>query len=204
MVTLDLDACEALLRGAPAGGSETRRRIALLLVPWWTEQLRAQSPDDANEIVTTLLGKLSGFGASELASYEAWRARHPTRTLEDWLRIVLANATRDQARRVRRAARLEAPSRKRWLNELARIEPDELGQRPPVTAAQTARELLEFARDHLTGEQLTILDGWLRGATLDELAENGNVGSADHARRKLRAALAMLRRRFSQGVDDEG
>jgi DNA-directed RNA polymerase specialized sigma24 family protein len=67
--------------------------------------------------------------------------------------------------------------------------------RPPVTAQETARELLEFACEHLEPDQTQALDLWLQGASFEDLA-SAQSSSPEAARRVLRAAIARLRRQF--------
>jgi DNA-directed RNA polymerase specialized sigma24 family protein len=83
------------------------------------------------------------------------------------------------------------------LNEFASSPAlEDLGVRPPLTAAQTARELIEFARSRLPAEQLALLEAWLEGASFDDMArEHGTT--ADEARKLVRAAVATLRRHFA-------
>jgi hypothetical protein len=115
------------------------------------------------------------------------------------MRIVTKNAVRDFAR-TRLGPRPQSPgepSRKRLLNEFASSPlVEELGVRPPLTAAQTARELLEFARARLSTPELRILSAWLEGASFDEIADDERL-SPDEARKAVRAAIATLRRHFA-------
>jgi hypothetical protein len=66
-----------------------------------------------------------------------------------------------------------------------------------MTAAQTARQLLEFAREHLPEDQLGALMMWLEGATFEEIAEELGLGEPEAARKTQRAAVAALRRHFA-------
>jgi hypothetical protein len=95
------------------------------------------------------------------------------------------------------------PSAKRLLNDLAQSLPLELGARPPMTDAQTARQLLEFARTRLPTKQLVALEGWLQGASYEALSEQLSLAGADEAKRLIRAAVAVIRRQFGADGDSE-
>lgn len=71
--------------------------------------------------------------------------------------------------------------------------------RPPMTAAQTARELIEFARAHLRADQFTGLTRWMDGADLGEIAAELALPDPDEARKLVRSAVAVLRREFAGG-----
>ncbi len=139
-----------------------------------------------------------------MKQFGTWRQRHPDKTFADWIRIVTRNVVRDGLRQrlgTARAADLDpSPSVKRLLNEFASSPALEtLGFRPPVTLAQTARQLLEFAGSHLPADQCGALAHWIRGASFEDIAAELRVGEAV-GRRLVRAAVATLRRRFV--VDD--
>jgi hypothetical protein len=89
------------------------------------------------------------------------------------------------------------PLAKRLLNELAKQLPlDDVGVRPPVTDAQTARQLLEFAQRELPPDQRTALLEWLQGASFEMIAETSALPGPEDAKRLVRAAVAVLRRQF--------
>lgn len=171
----------------------------------------AANDDDAREVVTRLMSKLERDGHRTLSLYVDWASRHPEKTFGDWLRITVANVARDYSRERRgNQARTPAspkdgavPSAKRLLNDLARSLPLELGARPPMTDAQTARQLLEFARTRLPEGQLTALEGWLQGASYELIAEDLKLSGADEAKRLIRAAVAVIRRQFGADGDSE-
>ncbi len=167
----------------------TSRRLRLL----------AQSEDDRREIAVTVIEKLSRNDLHGLRSYQSWCERHPDKTFHDWIRIVLANAARDHQRGHRAQKEAEPPlSPVRVLNEFTLTLPvDERGTRPPVTAAQTARQLLEFAQQRLPPAQYAALTAWLRGESFEEIAAGADIGQAEDARKAVRAAVASLRREFS-------
>jgi hypothetical protein len=161
----------------------------------------AQSEDDRREIAVNVIEKLSRNDLHGLHLYQSWCERHPDKTFHDWLRIVLANAARDHQRGHRAKHQdFELPmSPVRVLNEFTLTLPlDEHGTRPPVTAAQTARQLLEFAEQRLPAAQYDALTAWLRGESFEEIAAGAELGAADDARKAVRAAVASLRREFSE------
>ena len=84
------------------------------------------------------------------------------------------------------------------LNEIA-MSPaiEQLGVRPPMTAAQTARELLESARARLSTTRYRALGMWLEGASFDEIAGEIALEDAALAERQVRGALAVVRRHFA-------
>ena len=69
--------------------------------------------------------------------------------------------------------------------------------RPPVTAAQTAQQLLVFAQERLPEIQRRALAAWIEGADFDEIARDLALSSAKAAERAVRAATAVLRRHFT-------
>jgi hypothetical protein len=188
------DPCVGLVRGSPAMKG------------------LAATDDDAREVVTRLMSKLERDAHRTLSLYVDWASRHPDKTFADWLRITVANVARDysrerrgdEARRPASSAGASAqPSAKRMLNDLAQSLPLELGARPPMTDAQTARQLLEFARTRLPSRQLDALEGWLQGATYEAIAEQLTLTGPDDAKRLIRAAVAVIRRHFGADGDSE-
>jgi hypothetical protein len=220
---IDNARCEALAALAVKGDAAAARALIELLWPHWVRLAQARpslrrssSPEDAaHEVATRLAEKLGRPGSRELALYPLWKERNAGKSFEDWVRICTANVARDLARSQLGPAPAapEPPasdgppgvsplpggiSMKRLLNELARSLPlDDVGVRPPVTAAQTARQLLEFARAHLPEPQLRALSLWLEGEDFGEIAAALSLPGALAAQRTVRAALAVLRRRFA-------
>lgn len=151
------------------------------------------SDDHVHNVVQAALEKLS----RGVESYVAWRGVHPEKGVLDWVRIVTKNAIRDylRAQLGPRTATAE-PSAKRLLNEFAASEQlDQVGQRPPFTAAQTARELYEFAKERLTAPQLRALSLWLEGQSFEEIAADLRIATGAAAP-LLQAGIAVLRRHF--------
>jgi hypothetical protein len=158
----------------------------------------ARSEEHVHNVVGRLVEKLGRPDGRALQRYGEWRKTHRDRTFEDWIKIVTKNAIRDYVRRQlgRPAVSDERITPTHLLNELAGSPLIEsLGVRPPITAAQTARELLEFADANLPAEQVGALRLWLSGADDDEIARAHGISPID-ARKLLRAGVAVLRRRF--------
>lgn len=206
---LDDARCEALARLVVSGDEAAARELVALLWPHWvsiahaSKALRASPTrdDDAREVATRLVEKLGRPRSRELSQYTIWKQRYPDKTFSDWLRIVTANVVRDVARaRGGRPSGGAEPSVKRLLNELsAAVSPDDLGTRPPITAAQTARQLIEYAEAELPEVQARALGLWLAGELFDAVASKLGLASAGDAQRAVRAAIATLRRRFGDG-----
>jgi uncharacterized protein (DUF2267 family) len=195
---------EAVLRGDEDFGQ--------LMVALWEPSMRLvggskamrglrASEDDVREVVTRLMTKLQRDDFRALRLHPPWKERHPDKTFADWFKITAANVVRDFARERRGTDRQRVPgelSKKRLLNDFAKTLPgeDSHGLRPPVTDAQTARQLLEYARDRLPPEQLAALESWLQGASYDAIASSRGLDDAASAKRLVRAAVAVLRRHF--------
>lgn len=156
--------------------------------------------DDVREVATRVLTRLSRDEHRALRLYGPWQAANLDKSFADWLKILVANVVRDFAREQRGSEQLQMPgepSVKRLLNHFASTLPlDELGARPAMTDAQTARELLEFAKHHLRADQLGALERWLEGSTFDDIAASQALDHADGARKLVRSAVATLRRKF--------
>ena len=203
---------EALVARAAAGDELARRSLLERLWPVWTEMVRssrsmgsfARSDDHVDAVVGRLIEKIARPDGRALRSYLDWQASHGDQTFADWIRIVTKNAVRDHLRDqlgTGNPTPAGEPSVKRLLNEFAvsPVAAEDLGHRPPVTAAQTARELLEFAASRLPEAHLRALSQWLAGATFEEIGRAEGEPSAA-ARGKVRAGIAVLRRHF--GPDD--
>jgi DNA-directed RNA polymerase specialized sigma24 family protein len=206
---IDVPFCEELAGRAAAGDADARRRLVESLWPAWIAMVRAnrsmgplaRSEEHVHNVVGTLVEKLGRPDGRALKRYREWRQAHDDRTFEDWIKIVTKNAIRDYVRQQLGRPELpdDAVTPTHLLNELA-ASPwlDSLGVRPPITAAQTARELLEFAAAHLPANQVGALRLWLRGSDDDEIAREQGISSAE-ARKLVRAGVAVLRRKFGAG-----
>lgn len=205
--TLDEELCERLVVRAVSGDAAANHALVEHLWPVWVEMVRGSrslgegscTEDDLHDIVAKLVEKFSRADGRALKLFAPWSARNPGKTFADWMRIVTKNAVRDFVRK-KLGPRPQSPgeaSRKRLLNEFASSPLlEELGVRPPLTAAQTARELLEFASARLSAADLRILAAWLEGSSFDEIADNERL-SSDETRKVVRAAIATLRRHFA-------
>src|SRR5689334_14321764 len=111
-VTFDAAASEALAMRVVAGESALFGRLIEQLWTEWLDLLAASrsvralggDEDHARNIATRLLDKLQKDDFRALRLFAEWRGRHPEKSFHDWLRIVVANASRDYLRE-RRAGR---------------------------------------------------------------------------------------------------
>jgi RNA polymerase sigma factor (sigma-70 family) len=208
-IKVDNALCESLVQRAARGESSACRELIEYLWPIWLEMVRSSRgmqslvnlEDGVHDVVARLVEKLGQPEGRGLCLYSPWKERNSDKAFEDWLRIVTKNTIRDYLRdRIggSRNPRGE-PGVKRLLNEFASAPVlEEWGVRPPVTLAQTARELIEFAKVRLSPEQLAVLEAWLKGASFEEIATECRV-DAEQARQSLRSAVAVLRRYFLGG-----
>lgn len=159
------------------------------------------SDDGPHDVGLRIIEKLQKDDHRALRLYAEWRERHPEKSFLDWLRIVAANATRDYLRELRGyTANDGVPTPKQLLNVFSAVSSvDDVGTRPPMTWAQTARELLEFADTRLPEPQKNALADWLRGADFQEIAQSQGLAGGEDAKKSVRAAIAVLRREFVGG-----
>lgn len=194
---------EALAVRAAAGDQVATREWVEQLYPFLVTLVRsnssmrpfAGSEDHVQNAAQRAAAKVSGGVASCLR----WRGAHPDKDVLDWVRIVSKNAIRDYLRTQLGPRTADGqPSAKRLLNEFASSEGlEERGERPPFTAAETARELCEFAIEHLSAPQLAVLSRWLEGQSFEEIAGELQLPS-EAPTSLLRAAIATLRRHFRE------
>jgi len=152
--------------------------------------------DHVHEVATRMAEKIGRPAGHGLRLYPHWREQNPEKSFLDWIRIATANVIRDYVRE--RVPRRDdgTPSVKRFLNELSSSRAlEELGVRPPYTAAQTVREILSFAKEALPEEQARALGLWLEGLGFPEIGRELSL-DAPGATNLVRAAVATLRRRF--------
>jgi hypothetical protein len=210
---VDWDVCEALAARGAEGDVHARRDLVEKLLPVWIGLTRgsramaslSRSEDDVHDVVLRLVEKLNCGGERMLERYRPWREQHPEKTFEDWMGIVVANTIRDHLRErlapTRAPASPEEPSVKRLFNEFACSRAlAQLGHRPAMTAAQTARQLLEFAQARLPPDQYGALVHWIDGATFTEIEQELGMEEPEGGRRLVRAAIAVLRRHFAGGA----
>lgn len=200
--------CEALIARVTTGDAKAWQSLVAHLWPVLFKIVAAspsmgplgRSEDDVRTVLTRLFERLSRGDGRALMLYGAWRAQHTDKTFEDWIRIVTANVVRDHLREVLAdAAAFEDPSVKRLLNEFAACPAlAALAVRPPITNAQTARQLLEFAEQRLPPDQHRALVLWLEGASFSEIGTELGLAGEQLASNLVRAALAVLRRAFSE------
>jgi len=211
-VSVDWTHCEALAQRAAGGDTGARRELIEVLWPVWLRLARGNdavqalgtSEDDDHEVAVKVVAKVCGADGHELGLFPPWRERNPGKTFQDWMCIVVANVARDHVRERLAHARAPAspddPTVGRVLNEFVRSPLlDEQGVRPAMTVNQTARQLIEFARERLPPAQLGALTLWIDGATFAEIAAQVGVGGEDAARKLVHSGVAVLRRHFAGG-----
>jgi DNA-directed RNA polymerase specialized sigma24 family protein len=206
---IDLARCEELALAGARGETEACNELVEHLWPFWLDAVAsnrsmgslAHSEDHVHNAVLALVAKIGRAGGS-LRLYPPWRDQNRDKDFGDWMRIVVANVVRSYVRsQLGSRGGTDELSIKRLINEFS-VSPAlaELGERPPITALQTARQLAEFARRHLPPEQLSAISLWLEGNSFDEI--EAQLGTeAGQAGKRVRAAIATLRRHF--GVNAE-
>jgi RNA polymerase sigma factor (sigma-70 family) len=210
VVHVDDQRCESLIERSSVGDSTARNELVQYLWPIWVDWVTSNRAmrrlvnleDGVHDVVARLVEKLSQTDQRGFHSYLPWKERNADKRFQDWLRIVTKNMIRDYVReQFGPQSTTGEPSIKRLLNEFASAPILEgLGNRPPMTLTQTARELLEFASNRLKSRQLEVLDHWLKGASFEEMAVELDL-TPEAARQDLRSAIAVLRRFFSGSKD---
>ncbi len=200
---------DALVKRAAGGDVDAWRELCRR---WWPEWLRlaaasrtlrglGEGDDHAHAVAARVAEKLRPDRGAALATFPSWQAANSDKSFVDWMRIVASNVARDYRRELLGRGRKEEeglPSPMRLLNELASAMPlDKLGVRPPFTAANTAREVLELARRRLPAQQLDALAQWLDGASFAEIGTTLALPDEGAARRLVRAGIATLRRELA-------
>lgn len=212
---LDHQRCERLASRAVDGDEAAWRELiehvwpvcAAIVQSNRTLRAMGRLEDRVRDVLTALTHKLGRDKGRGLKLYFSWIQRHSDKTFGDWIRIVTKNVLRDyisaELGEVDSGAPKTEPSPKRILNEFARSGiVEDIGVRPPFTAAQLARQLLDFARARLPPDHLSALTLWLDGAGFEEIAAELGLESPEAARSLVRAALAVLRRKFNPGSTD--
>lgn len=210
MNALDVPRCHAI-----AVGAITDSEWKALLAEIWpflersvsrnrTMGSLARSDDNVKDVMTAVVERLSPSGGNALAKYKEWSIEHERADFDDWLRIVVSFVIRDFVRatlgRNTKTRDPALPSVKRLLNEFASspASEDAFGaERPQLTLAQTARQLLTFARESLSEPQHRALSMWLDDMDFGEIEGELGLDGEEAAKKLVRAALATLRRRFA-------
>ncbi len=205
--SFDIARAEGLAREAAQGDRRSFQSLVELIWPDLDRSMRssrrlaaaAATDDGPEDVALRIIEKLQSDDFRALRLYVDWRDRHPEKSFADWLRIVAANATRDYLRELRGYSAGDGlPTPKQLLNAFSGVNSaDEIGTRPPMTWAQTARQLLEFAEERLPEPQRRALSAWLQGEDFEEISRTQALGGGAEARRVVRAAIAVLRREFA-------
>jgi hypothetical protein len=159
-----------------------------------------RSDDDVRNVMASVFERLRRDDFRALRTFDAWHARNPEKGFTDWLTIVTVNVARNYVAGKLGSPDVNGTSVKQLVNTYAEafVEDDRLVQLPHMTNKETAQRILEFARAHLTSDQLCALEGWLEGKDFTELATQFGWPDARDADRLVRAALAKLRRHFGE------
>lgn len=159
-----------------------------------------QVEDDRRNIVVAVMARLRAERFARLHLYLDARRGNPRLRFLGWLRVVAKRVGVDYLRAhpeyVRRHD-VGASEPGRW------VEPGTLppasrvgGERPPVTARGTARELLRFAAGNVPDDQLQALTRWTESETFTEIAAALGLPGPAEAERLVRAAIERLRRHY--------
>jgi DNA-directed RNA polymerase specialized sigma24 family protein len=212
-ILFDNDRCEELAQRGATGDRSACQALTEYLWPRWLQmanssrrvQMLSNADDASHDVAARLVEKFAQADGHTLRLYVSWKQRNPDKLFQDWFRIVTANVIRDYLRERNGSAQQDSTQRndspigvKRLLNEFASAAAlEHLGVRPPFTSAQTARELIEFAKGRLRPEQLSVFLAWLQGDTFEEIASTQGIDVAS-AQQALRASVAKLRRYFGE------
>ena len=157
------------------------------------------SPDDIRNVMAKVFERLRRHDFRALRTFPAWLENNPGKSFVDWLTIVTVNVLRNYISSKLGVPTDDGASAKQLVNTFAdelKLDSDGPLVRPQITTKQTARQILEYARDHLPEDQLAALGAWIEGASSHEIAAELQLADARAADRLLRAGLARLRRHF--------
>jgi DNA-directed RNA polymerase specialized sigma24 family protein len=157
-----------------------------------------QVEDDRHNIVLQVMARLR--------MYLDARAQNPRLKFMSWLRVVAKRVGIDYLRAhpdyVRRHdAGASEPGR--WVDAGTLPPSSQLkGDRPPVTNAGTAHELLQFAKGAVPEDQVRALEMWLQSESFEDIARTLGLASPQVAEKTVRATIERLRRRFRDANGD--
>lgn len=157
--------------------------------------------EDRRNIAVEVMARLRADGHRRLGMYLAARRENPSLRFMTWLRIVTKRIgidyLRGHAEYVDRRRDATASANGAWIALDPLPESSVMpGERPPVTAIQTARAMLAHADGALTEPQRRALARWLQGDSHDEIARDVGFADGAEAAKVVRAALERLRREF--------
>jgi hypothetical protein len=157
------------------------------------------SEDDVRNVMTQVFERLRRDDYRALRTFGPWQEVNRSKVFSDWLTIVTVNVIRNYISHKLGVPNGDKKSAKQLVNTFAsalNVDGDEPLVLPHMTTRESAQQIVEYAREHLTEEQLAVLAGWLEGSSFQELAAELQLGDARAADKLLRAALAKLRRHF--------
>jgi DNA-directed RNA polymerase specialized sigma24 family protein len=173
--------------------------MALVAQPRFLARLSRQE-DDRRSVALAVMERLREADHRRLKMFLEARRHDPRLSFMAWLSVVAKRVGIDYQRAHPEYLDLRgqggsAPGA--WVEvEALRSEWRLAGKRPPVTAAGTAREMLDYARRELPPQQRQAVALWTQGASSAEIARSLGLAEAAAAERILRAALERLRRKF--------
>src|SRR5688500_7909830 len=117
-----------------------------------------QRDDDVRNVMAQVFERLRRDDFRALRTFAAWREKNPSKAFPDWMTIVTVNVVRNYIAAKLGPPKDDGPSLKQAVNTLAgEIEGDGPLVLPHMTTKETARKILEYAREHLAEEQLAVL-----------------------------------------------
>ena len=165
-----------------------------------------QREDDRRDIVVAVFARLRADKFKRLRLYLDAKQGNPRLRFLTWLRVVAKRVGIDHLRAhpdyVRRHD-TDASKPGEWVNAGTLPPASQLaGDRPPVTARDTAQRLLEYADDTVPREHRRALQLWAQGEGFPAIAEALGLATAADAARIVRAVLERLRRKFRDAGEE--
>jgi DNA-directed RNA polymerase specialized sigma24 family protein len=149
-----------------------------------------------------VMARLRQNDFQRLKLYRAERLRKPTLALMPWLSVVAKNVGVDYLRAHPNFVATGNRGRSERRGEV--LDPQPLppasrgpGARPQLTGEISARQMLDWARRNLPGDQCRALQLRIENDRSDgDIAREMGLATAEAAQRLVRAAEARLRRQF--------
>ena len=176
--------------------------VKLIAQPRFLGRLGARE-DDRQNIIVDVMARLRADDYARLLRYLEAKQKNPDLQFKSWLRVVAKRVGIDYLRRhpdyIDRRHERDGSAPGAWVEAGTLPPPSRLrGDRPPITARGTARQLLAYAAGAIPETQRRALELWLRGEAFGEIAAAVDVRGADEAERLVRAAIERLRRKFRE------
>ncbi len=160
--------------------------------------------DERRAIALEVMTRLRADKYRRLGQFLEARRGTPGLRFMTWLRVVTKRVGIDYLRGhsdyIDRRRDADASANGAWVGIDPLPAASELpGERPPVTAINTARQLLAYADGALTALQRRALELWTQGDSHDEIAQATDLADGAEAAKVVRAAIERLRRQFRGG-----